>query len=164
MAQYIESPYTQNDPNLSEHPSISRAGCLFRALVALAENFAGQTLSDLQILSLYETLVEAKHMRADCWVQAHGAVIDEALGMLGIDANATYLRRVTHDASVTSAWDSGLSLTPTHFIRHFRGRARDGNIFGHFVVADADGNTQWDTYFPWVEVVRDLSFRTYNIS
>lgn len=146
-------PICQNDSKLPEE--IQKAGCLFRSLTMLVEMAKGETLTSMEIVEQYEWLIEHGHMKDNCFVLDHEAVIKSAQFYLMMPQKAVYAFR----QSDTGKGDFTLRTLATHFIRHVRTK----NGYGHFYVSDISGRMVWDPYWPSPEPKETLTFRGYQL-
>lgn len=151
MSDRVIRPIFQNDDRLNTN--INLYGCLFRSLSMVAEMAAGYTLSPDQIEEQYRWLIDHGHMKENCWVLNHEAVIESAQYYLGVPQGAAYLER----SSRGGTGDFKNPGVPNAFIGH--GKTENG--YGHFFVVRRDGTVVFDPYWPSPVIVRPLTFRSY---
>jgi len=116
--------------------------CFYRALQSIAESYAGKNLTTEQINEATQSLIKAKVIEENYYVNNAKAVLEDALTRLGVDTSKItidYKRNVKNIPEGTVATIRG--------VPNYR-QMLSGNTegVGHFQHGDAKGGFIWD---PW---------------
>lgn len=164
----MKAPTVQNESGML--PAIQKAGCLFRSLIYLAEDFVWNEikagpLSVEAVKEVYFKLVALhekdryRGIKPNTFVMYHTDVIEYAGEALGVQLNAFYIESVSYDEKRVRPYRSALEVVPNAWITH----RELLNGTGHFMVAKENHEVRFDPFFPATNYGRELSFRSYRI-
>ena len=68
--------------DFTENKQISKYGCLFIALLTIAQMIVKKSLTREEIMIIDKHVIKQKYMKKSCWVLNHGAIINEGLSFL----------------------------------------------------------------------------------
>ena len=141
--------YKQTDEIFNKY--INKYGCLFFQLMNIAEEYTGHSFIIRSINKLYTELVELRIMRADCYVNNHEKIIQQALECFGNHEKVTYAGAWYNDKLTDrKSWGERFGM---YMILQMR--TKNGN--GHFT------SMHYDSYLPEINFVNLISIRYYNI-